>query len=127
MADKEYPVGALPLMATSGNVAAASAVATIAADAARYNYITKLEITYAGATAAAIVVATITGLLNATPSYIIAAPVGALVGGTPLVIAFSPPIRTAAINTAIVATLPSLGAGNTNACVNIYGYSYPIG
>jgi hypothetical protein len=35
---------------------------------------------------------------------------------------FNPPIPAASVNTAIVVTLPSLGAGNTNAAVVTHGF-----
>lgn len=109
--------------ATSGNVANASAVATLAAPGAGItNYLTGFEITFSGATAASVVVATVTGLLGGTRSYIVSVPAGATVGGTPLIVDFSTPIPASAANTAIVVTLPALGAGNTNACVNARGF-----
>lgn len=117
----EIPFGGTAVAATSGNVANASAAATIAAVAAKTNYITGLEITFAGATAASVVIATLTGLLGGTQSFICAVPAGAAVGGAPILLKFDPPHPASAVNTAITATLPALGAGNTNACVNIRG------
>jgi hypothetical protein len=120
-AGNEIAAGGTAVSASSGNVANASAVATLAAVAAKTNYITGLTITAAGATAAGVVTATITGLLGGTLSYTFAVPAGATLGATPLVLNFIPPHPASAVNTAIVATLPALGAGNTNAVVNVRG------
>jgi hypothetical protein len=119
-AGNEIPAGGTAVAGTSGNVANASAAATLAAVAAKTNYVTGAEFTYAGATAASIVVATITGLLGGTQSFVIAVPAGATLGGS-LCIKFDPPHPASAVNTAITATLPALGAGNTNACANVRG------
>lgn len=117
----EVPFGGTSVAGTSGNVANASAAATLAAVAAKTNYVTGVEFTFAGATAASVVVATITGLLGGTQSFIVAVPAGAAVGGVPIALKFDPPHPASAVNTAITATLPALGAGNTNACANIRG------
>lgn len=117
-----FPEGIIAVGNSSGNVANANAVATLAADTNRVNYLTGFELTASGATAGLPVVATITGLLEGTLSYIFTAPAGALVGATPLVVEFAQPRPGAAVNTAIVVTLPALGAGNTNACATAHGY-----
>jgi Tfp pilus assembly major pilin PilA len=103
-------------------IAAASAVATLAAVAGKTTYISGFTITGAGATAASVVVATLTGVVTGTMSYVIAVPAGAAVGITPLIIKYTSPIPASAPNTAIVVTLPSLGAGNTNAAVTAHGF-----
>lgn len=116
------PSDATMIGATSGNVANASAAASLPAVAAVTNFLAGVEITFAGATGALNVIATITGLLGGTRSYICTVPAGVAVQGTPLLLRFDPPIPSSAVNTAIVVTLPALGAGNTHACVNISGY-----
>jgi len=116
------PAGSTAVAASSGNVAAATATATLAGAAAKTTYISGFEITGGGATAGAIVTATITGLLGGTLSYNIAVPTGATVGITPLVVFFNPPLPASAVNTAIVVSSPSFGAGNTNAAVTAHGY-----
>ncbi len=120
-----HPADSTPIHNSSGNVAAASAVATIAAVGDRLAYLVGFELTAAGATAGAVVVATITGLLGGTLSYVFAFPTGATVGVAPLTVAFDPPIPASAKNTAIVVTLPSGGAGNTNAAAVVHGYYLP--
>lgn len=108
---------------SSGNVANATATATIAAAPNNINYLTNIEIAFGGSTAGSCVNATITGLLGGTATYAVCAPAGALVSGLPITAEFVPPLNGAAINTAIVLTLPALGAGNTNASVTIHGYT----
>ncbi len=108
---------------SSGNVANASAVATIPAGANQFGYLTGFEITAGGATAGACVNPTITGLVGGTVTYTFCAPTGATAGAAKLDIQFVPPLTGSALNTAIVLTLPALGAGNTNATVVIHGYS----
>jgi hypothetical protein len=116
------PVGATMFTAASGNVANASAAATITATAAVLGYCTGFTITAAGATAASIVNATVTGLIGGTMTFTFGAAAGATVMSAPLVVSFPKPIPASAVNTAIVVTLPALGAGNTNAAVTIHGF-----
>ena len=115
-------LGGVPSSFSSGNVANAAATATIAAVALKTAFITGFEITGAGATAGSVVVATVTGLLGGTASYIVSVPAGVAVGVTPLQVVFSPPLPASAVNTAIVVSLPALGAGNTNAAAVAHGY-----
>mgnify|MGYP001361102227 CR=1 FL=1 len=107
---------------SSGNVANAAAVATITGTAQQTTYITGFELSSGGATAGACVSPTITGLLGGTATFTYCAPTGAAVAGQPLVVQFSPPLRSSAVNTNIVVTLPALGAGNTNATAVAHGY-----
>lgn len=120
------PVG-FSISASSGNVANASAIATLPAATAsvgvgRTTYISGFTLTASGATAGLAVVATVTGLLNGTLSYIFTAATGATLGSTPLAVNFDPPLPASAVNTAIVVTLPGLGLGNTNACASANGF-----
>lgn len=107
---------------SSGNVANASAAATITGTTGQFSYLTGFEMTFGGATAAACVNATVTGLLGGTATYPVCAPAGVAVYGTPLIVNFNPPLQSSAANTNIVVTLPALGAGNTNAAVVAHGY-----
>jgi hypothetical protein len=120
-AGTEIPSGGTAVGASSGNKANASAAAAMPAVVGKTNYITSADITFSGATAASVVIATITGLLGGTQSAIVSVPAGATVGGTPLCLKFDPPFPASAANTAITVTLPALGSGNTNACVNVRG------
>ena len=113
---------ATPIKASSGNVANASGVATLAAVATKTTYITGFDVTGSGATVGAAVSVTVAGLLGGTATYTAVAATGATVGNAPLVVRFDPPLPASAVNTAIVVTCPALGAGNTNNTVNAYGY-----
>jgi hypothetical protein len=115
------PVGS-PVAVSSGNVANANAVATIPAALNLTNYLASVQFSAAGATAASVVVATVTGVIGGPLSYIFTAPAGATLGATPLVLAFDPPLMATGPNVAIVATLPALGAGNTNAATSVSGF-----
>ena len=117
-----YQAGATPVSASSGNVANAAAAATLPAVAGKTTYVTGFEITGAGATAAAVVLATLTGLTGGTATYVVVAPAGATTSITPLVVQFPAPIPASSVNAAITLTLPALGAGNTNAAVVAHGF-----
>jgi hypothetical protein len=119
----QYPSGSLPKSASSGNVANASAVATIAAPANGRNYVTGFIVTATGATAASIVLITLTGLAGGTMTFVYAVPAGVLVGAQPYVVPFSSALPASADGTAVTLTLPALGTGNTNAAVVLTGYS----
>ena len=115
-------INSVSVTGSSGNVANANAVATLAAVAAKTTYITGFVLTAAGATAAGVVTATVTGVITGTMSFTFAVPAGATVGATPLVVNFPVPIPASAVNTAIVVTLPALGSGNTNATASATGF-----
>ena len=117
-----YPAGAVPVQAASGNVANASAVATLPGVAGKTTYITGFAITGGGATAASLVSATLAGLLSGTATYTIGAVAGVLLSNSALVVNFSVPLPASALNTAIVLTVPALGAGNTNSAVSAQGF-----
>ncbi len=111
-----------PISGSSGDVANASAVATLAAAAGKTTYITGFEITGSGATAALPVVVTVAGVIGGTMTFIYSAAAGALVGNQPLVIEFPEPVPASAVNTAIVVTCPALGTGNLHSAVVAHGY-----
>jgi hypothetical protein len=118
----EYPAGAVPITASSGNVAAGSAVATLAGVAGKTTYISGFEITGTGATLGLAVTPTVAGTISGTLSYTYAAIAGALLGNNPLMVQYSKSIPASAVNTAIVVTCPTLGTGNTNSTVTAHGY-----
>lgn len=117
-----YPFGAVPLTATSGNVANASAVATLTAVAGKTTYICGFDMSGSGATAGQIVVGTITGTIGGSLSYVFTSSTGVLAGDTGVFRDFASCIPASAISTPIVVTLPALGTGNTNAVANAHGY-----
>lgn len=117
-----YPTGSVPLTASSGNVANASAVATLAAAAGVTTYITGFQITGGGATAAALIAPTVAGIVGGTATYTYGIVAGAASANPALQVTFTPPVPASAVNTAIVVTVPAFGAGNTNATVTAQGY-----
>lgn len=118
---KSLPPGT-PITASSGNVANASAVATLAAAATKTTYITGIIVTATGATLGLPVLVTVTGVITGTMTFVFAAIAGALLISQPLIIPFPTPVPASAVNTAIVVTLPALGSGNTNAAVVATGF-----
>lgn len=117
-----YPAGSTPLTSSSGNVANAAAVATLAGAAGLTTYISGFEVTGGGATAASLVDVTVTGLLGGTATYTLGAVAGATAKNADLIVSFIPPIPASALNTSIVVTVPALGAGNTKSAVVAHGY-----
>jgi hypothetical protein len=118
-----YPAGATTSQTiSSGNKAAANAVATLPAVAGKVTYIEGFYISSGGSTGAALVTVTITGTTN-TLSYTYGTIAGATLSNPNLEVKFPTPIPASAVNTAIVVTCPSLGTGNTNATVVAYGFS----
>jgi hypothetical protein len=126
-----YPTGetgkvATPIAASSGNVAAGVAAATLAAGGANVmTYISGFEFTANGATGQSTVQLQVTGVTGGPLVYNINVPAGAQVVIPTLSVQFNPPLQASALNTAIVATVPSLGAGNVNSAVNAHGYQLP--
>lgn len=117
----DYPAGATPVNATSGNIANNVAAATLPATAGKTTYLTGFEVTGSGATAALVVTVTVTGAaLIASYTYSFA--LGVTVENTPLIIEFTKPISSGAANTTIVVSCPASGAGGTNNVVNAHGY-----
>lgn len=117
-----YPDGGVVISASSGNVAAAVAAATLPAVAGKTNFLTGFTVTGAGATAGLPVLVTITGVLGGTQTYVYCAAAGVLVANVPLVIQFPYPLQATGTNVAIVVSCPSLGSGNTNNTTVAYGY-----
>jgi hypothetical protein len=117
-------VAATPITAASGNVAAATATATLAAAAGKTTYICGFTITSAGSTAAAVVSPTITNTITGTLTFTYVSVAGVTLANQSLVVPFNPCIPANAVNTTIPVSMPSLGAGNTNTTVNAWGYQY---
>lgn len=117
----------MPVSATSGNVAAATATATLGSAVGKTTYICGFSITSSGSTAAAVVSPTITQL-NGNPgntmTFTYTSVAGVTLANAPLVVTFTPCLSSWGIGTTIPVALPSLGAGNTNATVNAWGYQY---
>jgi len=118
-----YPTTATVLQVSSGVVSAAPAVATLPGSLGVTAYLTGFDISGAGATGAGVVVATIAGLRGGARTIVVAVPAGVTAALPPVVQRFDPPLVAAGENTAIVITVPSLGVGNTHACVNAQGFA----
>jgi len=117
-------VGNGPVTAySSGNVANTAAAAAIPAAAGKVGYLTGFDVSGGGATAGSTVLLTITGLLGGTATHSISVPNSPTSQITPRSYVFDPPLRGADVNTAITVSLAALGAGNTSACVSVYGFS----
>lgn len=109
-------------VSAAANGANSIAAATMPATASVTNYLTGVEVTGLGATAAGNANLVISGLSGGSRTFMIDVPAGITVGIVPLILRFDPPIPASAANTAIVATLSAFGAGNTTALVNVHGY-----
>jgi hypothetical protein len=110
------------ITASSGNVAAATATATLPAAVGKVTYICGFSITSAGSTGAAVVSPTITNMITGTMTFTYASVAGVTLANPPLIVPFTPCLPAATPNTTIPVSMPSLGAGNTNATVSAWGY-----
>lgn len=114
--------GVTALQSSSGNVAAATASATLAGAASKTTYLAGWSFSAGGATVGSIVNGTITGLLGGTQTFTVAVPTGATIGCGSLDQNYNPALPASAVNTPIVVSIPSLGAGNTNSTMSAWGY-----
>lgn len=119
---RPYPDGSTAITAASGNVAAATAAATLAAVAGKTTYIAGFSISGAGATAGLPVIVTVTNTITGPLSYVYVAIAGVLLANEPLHVSFNPAIPANAANTTIVVSCPTLGVGNTHNAAVAYGY-----
>ena len=118
-----WPPASTPTAVSSGNVAAAAATATIPAVPGKTAYLCRWDLTSSGSTAATVVVGTVTGLSGGTLSYPYVSVAGATTQNAQFLTNYAPLCLPASgLNVAIVVSFPSLGAGNTNAAVNAYGF-----
>jgi hypothetical protein len=109
-----YPPGAVPIQGSSADVAAASAVATLAAATGKTTWITHFRCTGTGSTTAVGADITVAGLTN-SEIYIMGFASGATVANVPVDVTFSPPQPASAVNTAITVTMATGGTGNLHA------------
>ena len=118
---RPQPAASTALTSSSGNVAAATATATLAGAAGQTTYLSGLLISGAGATADQRGHGHGHEPCRRHDVDHGSGAAGATVGITPLYLDFNP-APASAVNTSIVLSLPSLGAGNTNATVSAWGY-----
>ena len=110
-------------MASSGNVANATATATLVGSVGKTAYIQGFIVSGSGSILAIPVTVTVTGIISGTLHFTYCASAGVLVGNNPLIINFSgAPISASAQNTSITVSCPALGLGNTNNTVVAYGF-----
>ena len=102
-----------------GTGAASAIVLTVPAQAGKTNQVSGFQVTGGGATAASVITVTLAGVQGGTQTFDIAVPAGAAAGITPLEVTFNPPLVASGPNTAIVLTVPSFGAGNTNSAAEL--------
>lgn len=110
-----------PLANSSGNVAAAAAVATLHPPTGKTASITRFDLGASGATTALPVTATVVGVVGGPLSYTFVFPAGALLAAAPVVAVFDPPLPATGPDVDIVVTLPSGGTGNTHATASAAG------
>ena len=116
------PAGAVEVE-NAGTGANAQITVNLTGVAGKTTYMTGLQITATGATAAGAVTATVFLAGSAiTLNFVIAVPAGASVGVTPLIVTFPNAISAGGQNQVIQTILPALGAGNLLAAVNVTGY-----
>ena len=105
--------------------AAQSNAAALPATAGRTQYLEGFDVTGGGATAASIIEVSVTGLAGGTLKFemnVLAGVTGPVNAQGGLFIRFPEPLPASALNSAITVTVPSFGAGNTNASVVAYGF-----
>jgi hypothetical protein len=108
--------------ASSGNVAAATATATLPATPGKITYITGFQMTAGGSTAVSSVTCTVTNVVTGTLSYTFSTAATADSPSPALIVNFNPPLPANAPNTTIVASCPALGAGNAHAAMTAQGF-----
>lgn len=121
-AQSPIPLNGVQITASSGNVAAGVAAASLAAATGKVTYICGFSITSSGSTGAAVVNPTVSGIVTGTMTFTYSSVAGATLANPSLIVPFRDCISASAPNTAIVVSMPSLGAGNTNATVSAWGY-----
>ena len=118
------PPSASTVVASSGNVAAATATATLPAVAGKTNILEGFDLTGSGPTTASAITMTVTGLLGGTQTWTLTPLAGVLLAAYPngiMSFRFPTPLVASAQNVAIAVVVPSLGSGSTNSCVVAYG------
>jgi hypothetical protein len=111
--------------ANGASGAAQSNAAALPATAGKTQYLEGFDVTGGGATAPSIIEVSVTGLAAGTLKFemnVLAGVTGPVNAQGGLFIRFPEPMPASAQNAAITVTVPSLGAGNTNASVVAYGF-----
>lgn len=116
-----YPAGAVPVAGVSSGANTPLSL-TLAAVAGKTTYITGLQWSSGGATAAQFGGPTISGILGGTINFVGTIPAGAGATAAPLNMTFNPPIPASAVNTAIVVSAGAGGAGNLAQSLSAQGF-----
>lgn len=103
----------------AGTGAASAIVLTVPATPNAVNQVSGFTVSGTGATAGSTIVITLAGVQGGTQSYEYVVPAGVTTAAPTLSISFNPPIQASGPNTAITLTVPSFGAGNTNAAAEL--------
>ena len=117
------PAGATAVGASQTGAATPLSGTLAAGGAAKRTYISGLVVTGAGATAGSVITVTLTNTVGGTMNFKVVVPAGAGTSITPLVVNFIPPVPAGALNQGIAVTVPSFGAGNTDAAFSAWGYN----
>jgi hypothetical protein len=120
-----YPTNATPIAASTGIVANTATGVTLPAVVGKTTYISGLQITGSGATAASNV--TVSILLSGSSTglyYVIPIPASTTASITPLTINFNPALSSGAPNSTISVNMGAFGSGNTAEVVTAEGYEY---
>lgn len=118
-----YPVGATPVYVGSSGTAAI-VTATVPAVAGKTNYITGIQIEGSSATAGVRVSVTITNVLGGTYTQgIVVPPTGAVVMGVSRNWQFNFPLQASAVNTAMVISIASFGAGSDVVTLTVQSFN----
>lgn len=110
-----------PLVGNSSGAAQANNC-TITAPAAQTAYVQGFTVTGVGATAASAITVTLADGTN-TMKFTLLIPAGATTAITPLTYTFSQPFPAATTGATWTLSVPSFGAGNTNASATLYGFT----
>ncbi len=120
--EQTYGPASLHVQGSSGNVANATATATLpASTTGRTTYISHFRCTGGGATAASIANITVAGVATSMVWHM-GFGAGVTTINTPVDHVFDPPVPASAPNQAITVTMAAGGAGNTNAACNAEGF-----
>lgn len=114
------PFGATPVAAVA-TTANALATATLPAVVGKTNYVTSIQVTGLGPTAAGFGNAQLTGVLGGAINHYLNAP-AAPAACSPIIVNYNPPLPASALNTAISLALGALGAGSASQSVSIQGF-----
>jgi hypothetical protein len=118
-------VGPVTQQVVTASGAAQSNAATLTGSVGRMTYIEGFDITGGGATAASVIEVSTSGLTNNLKweFNVLAGVTGPMNAQNGCYVRFPTPIPASATNTNITVTVPSFGAGNTNAAVTVYGFT----